>query len=65
MSCRWVIMPLGDNAAVDEHVAQTLAALLLGLQGGLQLFLGDGAGGDQQIAQTHIGHVRSPFQRNN
>ena len=58
-------LPLGDNAAVDEHVAQTLAALLLGLQGGLQLFLGDGAGGDQQIAQTHIGHVRSPFQRNN
>ena len=52
---------LGDDAAVDEQVAQALAAGFLGLQRGLKLFIGDRAGGDEQVAQTHIGHKSVSF----
>ena len=55
------IKALGDDAAVDEQVAQALAAGFLGLQRGLKLFIGDRAGGDEQVAQTHIGHKSVSF----
>ena len=48
---------LSDKLILNQNIAQSLAAILLHLQGLLQLLRRDDAGGHQQVAQTHIGHL--------
>jgi hypothetical protein len=51
---------LGDDAALHQHVAQTLLTFLLQFQRPLKLLVRDHARGQQQVAQTHICHRDSP-----
>ena len=51
---------LGDDAALHQHVAQTLLTFLLQFQRPLKLLVRDHARGQQQVAQPHICHRDSP-----
>ena len=51
---------LRNEAILNQYIAQTLLCPLLQLHRLLQLFPGDGAGADQQVSQTHIGHIHTP-----
>ena len=51
---------LGDKLIFDQHIAKALLRFLLQLERLVQLLIRDDAGGDQQVAQTHICHSDPP-----
>ena len=50
-------LALGDNARLDELVAQAAFALFLGFKGRAELFIADDARIDKQVTESHVFHI--------